>query len=164
MPTLQSRLNTRAADYTENAAHMQAQVDDLKEKIANIKLGGDQKARDRHLSRGKLLPRDRVLELLDPGTPFLELSQLAAMDVYGEDVNAAGIITGVGMVSKKRERKGEDKRPRRVVAPTSVKCLSLTCTLRALGPESSMRSKFHTASEIMVHIMFLFCEIVLLCS
>lgn len=99
MPTLQSRLNTRAADYKENAAHMQAQVDDLKEKIASIKLGGDQKARDRHLSRGKLLPRDRVLELLDPGTPFLELSQLAAMDVYDEDVNAAGIITGVGMVS-----------------------------------------------------------------
>jgi len=95
---LTSKINTRSADFLENAAHMQEQVDDLKEKLAEIKLGGGEKSRERHLSRGKLLPRDRVNALLDPGSPFLELSQLAAFDVYKDNVPSAGIITGIGRV------------------------------------------------------------------
>jgi 3-methylcrotonyl-CoA carboxylase beta subunit len=99
MATIKSKINTRAADFAENAEHMQAQVDDLKSKLDVIRKGGGEKSRERHTSRGKLLPRDRVLALLDEGSPFLELSQLAAYDVYGEDVPAAGIITGIGRVN-----------------------------------------------------------------
>tara|TARA_R110002049_G_scaffold198895_3_gene368939 strand:- start:9871 stop:11415 length:1545 start_codon:yes stop_codon:yes gene_type:complete len=77
---------------------MQAQVADLKATLETIKQGGGERARERHTSRGKLLARDRIAALIDPGSPFLELSQLAAMNVYGEDVHAAGIITGVGRV------------------------------------------------------------------
>ena len=99
MPVIQSKINTRSAEFITNTEHMQTQVDDLRQKLEVIKLGGGEKSRERHLSRGKLLPRDRVAGLLDPGSPFLELSQLAAMDVYGEDVHAAGIITGIGRVS-----------------------------------------------------------------
>ncbi|MCB1689150.1 MAG: methylcrotonoyl-CoA carboxylase [Halioglobus sp.] len=98
MGILKTRINTRSEDFVANAEHMQAQVDDLKAKLQTIRLGGGEKARDRHTSRGKLLARDRIAGLIDPGSPFLELSQLAAMDVYGEDVHAAGIITGVGRV------------------------------------------------------------------
>ena len=99
MSVIQSKINTRSAEFSTNTEHMQMQVDDLQQKLEAIKLGGGEKSRERHLSRGKLLPRDRVEGLLDPGSPFLELSQLAAMDVYGEDVHAAGIITGIGRVS-----------------------------------------------------------------
>ena len=99
MGILKTQVNTRSDDFSANTEHMQAQVDDLKEKLQTIKLGGGEKSRDRHTARGKLLVRDRVAALVDPGSPFLELSQLAAMDVYGEDVHAAGIITGVGRVN-----------------------------------------------------------------
>src|SRR5690606_1822326 len=61
--------------------------------------GGPEKLRQRHIARGKLLPRDRVMRLLDPGTPFLELSQLAAYDMYSGDIHGAGLITGIGRVS-----------------------------------------------------------------
>lgn len=98
MAKIVSKINARSADFQENAAHMQLQVDDLKTKLEEIKLGGGERSRDRHLSRGKLLPRDRVNALLDPGSPFLELSQLAAFDVYKDNVPAAGIITGIGRV------------------------------------------------------------------
>ncbi len=99
MPIIQSNINTRSAEFTENSEHMQVQVDDLRQKLAAIKLGGGEKSRQRHLARGKLLPRDRVAGLLDPGSPFLEISQLAAMDVYGEEVHCAGVIAGIGRVS-----------------------------------------------------------------
>ncbi|MFT7288996.1 MAG: 3-methylcrotonyl-CoA carboxylase beta subunit [Halieaceae bacterium] len=99
MGTLTTRINTRSEEFSANAEHMQAQVDDLASTLQTIEQGGGDKARERHTSRGKLLPRDRVAALLDPGSPFLELSQLAAMDVYGEDVHAAGIITGVGRIN-----------------------------------------------------------------
>ncbi len=99
MGILKTRINTRSEDFSANAAHMQAQVDDLKAKLQTIKQGGGEKACERHTARGKLLVRDRIAALIDPGSPFLELSQLAAMDVYGEDVHAAGIITGVGRVN-----------------------------------------------------------------
>ncbi len=99
MTVLQSKLNTRDAAFEENRAHMQEQVNDLRQKVATIKLGGGEKYAQRHKARGKLLPRERLDTLLDDGSPFLELSQLAAMDVYDDSVPAAGIITGVGRVS-----------------------------------------------------------------
>jgi len=80
-------------------ASMRALVADLRAQVARVVLGGGEVARARHVGRGKLLPRERVLELLDPGSPFLEFSQLAAHGVYAEPVPAAGIITGIGRVA-----------------------------------------------------------------
>jgi 3-methylcrotonyl-CoA carboxylase beta subunit len=103
MPYIESKLNPRSADFQSNADAMQILVDDLKQKIAVIAQGGGAAARARHLARGKLLPRDRIQMLLDPGTPFLEFSQLAAYGMYREkDQDAApsaGIITGIGRVA-----------------------------------------------------------------
>lgn len=104
MTTLDSKLNSRSEDFKANAAAMQRVVDDLKEKVAKIALGGGDEARKKHLARGKLLPRDRVQMLLDAGTPFLEFSQLAAYDMYKEKSGAdaapsAGVITGIGRVA-----------------------------------------------------------------
>jgi len=73
-------------------------VADLREKVAHIQLGGGEAARDRHVSRGKLLVRDRIQRLLDPGSPFLELSQFAAYGVYDDEVPAAGVVTGIGRI------------------------------------------------------------------
>ncbi|MBB4286792.1 carboxyl transferase domain-containing protein [Roseospira goensis] len=98
MTVLKSAINTRSAEFKENAAHMQALVDDLRAKVSGIKLGGGERARAKHLERGKLLPRERVRTLLDVGSPFLEFSQFAAWRVYEDDVPAAGIITGIGTV------------------------------------------------------------------
>src|SRR6187397_425386 len=81
---------------------MDALVDELRDVTARTSLGGSESARERHVSRGKLLPRDRVDALLDPGSPFLELSPLAANGMYGGDAPAAGIITGVGRVAGRR--------------------------------------------------------------
>jgi 3-methylcrotonyl-CoA carboxylase beta subunit len=98
MAKIISKLNTKSSDFIANVEHMQTQVDDLYEKLEVIKQGGGEKSRERHLSRGKLLPRDRVDALLDEGSPFLELSQFAAYNVYKDNVPAAGIITGIGRV------------------------------------------------------------------
>ena len=98
MAKIISKINPRSPEFIENAQAMQIQVDDLKEKLEQVKLGGGERSRQRHLSRGKLLPRDRVNALLDDGSPFLELSQLAAYDVYKDNVPSAGIITGIGRV------------------------------------------------------------------
>ena len=98
MPVLNSEVNPRSAAFRANAEAMQTLVDDLRQRVAAIEQGGGAKARERHLSRGKLLPRARIDLLLDAGAPFLELSQLAALDVYDEEVPAAGIITGIGRV------------------------------------------------------------------
>ena len=100
MNTIKSKLNVRSESFLENSQHMQSQVDDLYTLIENIKLGGGEARQARHQSRGKLLARDRIDALIDPGSPFLELSQLAAHDVYeGENVAAAGVIAGVARVS-----------------------------------------------------------------
>ena len=97
MPVIKSKVNVRAPDFAENAQHMQEQVDDLRSKLETIKQGGGEKSCARHVSRGKLLPRDRVAGLLDPGSPFLELSQMAGYEMYGKDVvNAGGVIAGIG--------------------------------------------------------------------
>ena len=78
---------------------MRTLVSDLRTRVAEIALGGGEKAREKHLSRGKLLPRDRVNKLLDPGTPFLEFSQLAATGIYNDEMPGAGMISGIGRVS-----------------------------------------------------------------
>ncbi|WP_347452241.1 carboxyl transferase domain-containing protein, partial [Escherichia coli] len=75
---------------------MRTALDDLNAKLAQIALGGGEAARAKHTARGKLLPRDRVQQLLDPGTPFLEFSQLAAYGMYDDAAPGAGIITGIG--------------------------------------------------------------------
>jgi len=93
-----SRLDAGSEDSARNAEAMQRQVDDLRRLVAQISQGGGDKARERHTSRGKLLPRERLDALLDPGSPFLELSQLAAYRVYDDDVPCAGLITGIGRV------------------------------------------------------------------
>jgi 3-methylcrotonyl-CoA carboxylase beta subunit len=99
MATLSSQLNVRSAEFQANAAAMQAIVDDLKAKVARVSEGGGEESRKKHTSRGKLLPRERVNQLLDPGTPFLEFSQLAAMGMYEDAAPGAGIITGIGRVA-----------------------------------------------------------------
>jgi 3-methylcrotonyl-CoA carboxylase beta subunit len=103
MPHIDSKLNPRSDDFQRNAAAMQLLVDDLRQKIATIAQGGGEAARARHLARGKLLPRERVQLLLDPGTPFLEFSQLAAYGMYRDNdqdaAPSAGIITGIGRVA-----------------------------------------------------------------
>lgn len=96
---IQSKINVKSAAFAENAEHMALQVNDLQEKIAQIKQGGGEKANKRHTDRGKLLPRERINTLLDPGSPFLEISQLAAWNVYEDYVPAAGVIAGIGRVS-----------------------------------------------------------------
>lgn len=96
MPT---NVDTSSAEFKENAAAMNDLLSHMASLHNTIALGGPQKARDKHTARGKMLVRDRITALLDPGTPFLELSQLAAQEVYpGEDTPAAGIVTGIGTV------------------------------------------------------------------
>ena len=96
---LSSALNARDPAFQSNATAMRALVDDLRGTIQGIEPGGSESSRARHSRRGKLLPRDRIERLLDPGTAFLEFSQLAALHVYDDPVPAAGLITGIGRVS-----------------------------------------------------------------
>ena len=98
MAVLKSNINTRSDGFKEIVAHMEALLEDVKEKVDAVKLGGGKRSQDRHVARGKLLPRDRVRNLLDPGAPFLELSQLACHEMYGGDIPGGGIITGVGRI------------------------------------------------------------------
>uniref|UniRef100_UPI002FD87F4B carboxyl transferase domain-containing protein n=1 Tax=Nocardiopsis endophytica TaxID=3018445 RepID=UPI002FD87F4B len=101
-PVLSSAVDTGGAAFAANAEANRALAAELRERIARAALGGPEKTRIRHVERGKLLPRERVRALLDPGSPFLELSPLAAWGLYGEDGHdapAAGIITGVGRVA-----------------------------------------------------------------
>ncbi|SDG72385.1 carboxyl transferase domain-containing protein [Roseospirillum parvum] len=99
MSALKSTLNPRDDAFRTNAARMDGLIADLRAKVATIKQGGGEKARDRHLARGKMLPRDRIRALLDPGSPFLELSQMAGHELYEDKVPAGGIITGIGRIN-----------------------------------------------------------------
>ncbi|WP_291989294.1 carboxyl transferase domain-containing protein [Candidatus Accumulibacter sp. ACC007] len=105
MPVLQTQLNARSAEFKANGEAMRAVVADLRATVARIALGGPESARQKHLARGKLLPRERVNALIDPGSPFVELSQLAAYGMYGGsaenpfEVPAASLITGIGRVN-----------------------------------------------------------------
>ena len=98
MPRIKSRLDPASPAFRANAEHHRALAEDLKRQVARIAEGGGAEAQKKHAARGKLLPRDRVRALLDPGSPFLELSQLAAFGMYGDDAPAAGLITGIGRV------------------------------------------------------------------
>ena len=101
MAILESKLDIGSDEFRHSAAVLQAAVEDLRTKVAELARGGGEAARQKHLARGKLLPRDRVDRLVDPGTPFLELSQLAAFGMYNDAAPGAGVITGIGRVSGK---------------------------------------------------------------
>ncbi|MDR6713659.1 3-methylcrotonyl-CoA carboxylase beta subunit [Pseudomonas hunanensis] len=98
MAILHTQINPRSAEFAANDAAMLEQVQALRSLLAQVSQGGGAKAQERHTSRGKLLPRERIDRLLDPGSAFLEIGQLAAHEVYGEDVPAAGVIAGIGRV------------------------------------------------------------------
>ncbi|HVM38444.1 MAG TPA: carboxyl transferase domain-containing protein [Sphingomicrobium sp.] len=98
-PRLDTRINRDSDDYRARAAHNRALADRLRADVAQAAKGGPEKHRDRHVARGKLLPRERVERLLDPGSPFLEIGQLAAFDLYDGEVPGAGMIAGIGRVS-----------------------------------------------------------------
>lgn len=95
---LPTTVDTSSPEYQENAAQMGEVIAKLETLTKKVRQGGPPKARDKHIARNKMLPRDRVTALIDPGTSFLELSSLAGEGLYGEDVPAGGIITGVGVV------------------------------------------------------------------
>ncbi|HEV3330464.1 MAG TPA: carboxyl transferase domain-containing protein [Bryobacteraceae bacterium] len=99
MSVLSSSIDTRSDLFRANAAAMKTLVEELRAEVNRVRQGGSESAQEKHLARGKLLPRDRVRTLIDPGSAFLELSQLAAHSMYGENIPAAGIITGVGRVA-----------------------------------------------------------------
>jgi len=99
MPQIASKLDLVGADFAANSQAMRTLVGDLREKTRQVAAGGGETARARHVTRGKLLPRERIERLLDPGSPFLELSPLAALGMYGDEAPCAGIITGIGRVS-----------------------------------------------------------------
>lgn len=100
MAVIKTKINTRSEEFQENSAHLQALVDDLNRVVDEVKLGGGKALQERHKSRGKLLARERIDAVIDVGTPFLELGQIAAHDVYGDDVVAsAGIVAGIGHIA-----------------------------------------------------------------
>ncbi|TBW13155.1 methylcrotonoyl-CoA carboxylase [Azotobacter chroococcum subsp. isscasi] len=98
MAILHTQINTRSPEFAANGAAMREQVDQLHALLGRIREGGGARAQERHTARGKLLPRQRIDRLLDPGSPFLEIGQLAAFEVYDEEVPAAGVIAGIGRV------------------------------------------------------------------
>jgi 3-methylcrotonyl-CoA carboxylase beta subunit len=98
-PILPTAVQPDSGDFRARAAHNRALAEDLRARVATSALGGNEKSRTRHTERGKLLPRDRVERLLDPGSPFLEIGQLAACDMYEGEVPGAGMIAGIGRVS-----------------------------------------------------------------
>ena len=98
MAILNTQINTRSPEYAANRDAMLEQVENLRALLGRVSEGGGEKAQQRHISRGKLLVRDRINALLDPGSAFLEVAPLAAYEVYGEDVAAAGVVAGIGRV------------------------------------------------------------------
>ena len=99
MPVIESQIDPRSPEFAANAARLRELVVELNAHLTRAALGGGDKARAKHTERGKLLPRERVRALLDPGSPFLELSALAASGMYDDAAPAAGIITGIGRVN-----------------------------------------------------------------
>jgi 3-methylcrotonyl-CoA carboxylase beta subunit len=102
MDTLQSKINTSDAGFAENKAHMQGLVAELKERAGRVKQGGGEAAVAKHTGRGKLFVRDRIDRLIDPDSPFLELSTLAAWEMYDGDAPGAGVVTGIGRVANRQ--------------------------------------------------------------
>ena len=101
MPKLTSSVDTQSEAFARNAAFNQALVGELRRRVAETALGGPVAARERHTSRGKLLPRSRVERLLDIGSPFLEIGSLAARGVYDGEAPGAGLIAGIGRVAER---------------------------------------------------------------
>ena len=99
MAQLKTTIDAGNVTFKANKAAMESLVSDLKEKLMAVEQGGGSKSCERHVGRGKLLPRDRINHLLDAGSPFLELSALAAHDVYEDHIPSAGIITGIGRIA-----------------------------------------------------------------
>src|SRR5437899_1165643 len=98
MPAIQSQIDPRSPEFQANAEQLTALVKALRAEMSRVALGGGDKARAKHTERGKLLPRERIRALLDPGSPFLELSPLAAHGMYENQAPCAGVITGIGSV------------------------------------------------------------------
>jgi len=98
MSRIKSLVDINADEYARFADHNRALAADLRARVARTALGGPERVRERHVARGKLLPRERVMRLLDPGSPFLEIGQLAAGGLYGDEVPGAGLIAGIGRV------------------------------------------------------------------
>jgi 3-methylcrotonyl-CoA carboxylase beta subunit len=99
MNVLASGVDTRSEDFAKNSAEMSRLVGDLRGRLAGARSGGGEKAVEKHTARGKMFVRDRINTLLDPGSPFLELSPLAGWQLYdGEQVPAGGVVTGIGRV------------------------------------------------------------------
>ncbi|RIK43944.1 MAG: methylcrotonoyl-CoA carboxylase [Chloroflexi bacterium] len=99
MDIIESRIDPQSAEFQANAEHHRALAATLRERLATVRQGGGAEARARHVERGKLLVRDRIDRLLDAGSPFLELSPLAAWELYGNEAPGAGIVTGIGRVA-----------------------------------------------------------------
>ena len=99
MPRLQTNVNRQDTDFQQRHAHHSALAADLRERLAKTAQGGSQRARDKHVGRGKLLPTERVRLLLDPGSPFLDIAPLAAHGLYNDDAPGAGVIAGIGRIS-----------------------------------------------------------------
>ena len=98
MPVIQSQISIASDQFRDNAARMAELVADMRAKADAVQRGGSEEARKRHVSRGKLLPRERLAALLDTGSPFLEIGQFAAFDMYGGDIASAGLIAGIGRI------------------------------------------------------------------
>src|SRR5213083_2529211 len=99
MRKLPSAVDTKSDTFAANVKVNRALVEELRERTGKAALGGPEDSRKRHAGRGKLLPRDRVMRLLDPGSPFLEVGQLTAFGLYDDEAPGAGLITGIGRVS-----------------------------------------------------------------
>ena len=99
MAVIRTKINSQSEEYKTNHANMTSLVEEMEVAFAQLAKGGSESSRQRHVSRGKLLPRDRVDHLLDPGSPFLELSQFAAFGMYDDESPCASIVTGIGRVS-----------------------------------------------------------------
>ena len=98
MPRIESQLNRKDPEFGRRAEHHRALADDLRERLAQTALGGPERSREKHVARGKLLPRERVRTLLDPGSPFLEISPMAAHGLYDDAAPAAGVVAGIGRI------------------------------------------------------------------
>ncbi|HEY4193397.1 MAG TPA: carboxyl transferase domain-containing protein, partial [Mesorhizobium sp.] len=98
MPVIQSQISPASDSFRDNAMHMRELVGDIADKAATVQRGGSEEARARHIGRGKLLPRERLAQLLDAGSPFLEVGQFAAWGLYGDEISSAGMIAGVGRI------------------------------------------------------------------
>ncbi len=98
MPRIESQVNRKDPDFVDRAEHHRALAADLRERLDRTALGGPERSRDKHVARGKLLPRERVRTLLDPGSPFLEVSPMAANGLYDDAAPAAGVVAGIGRI------------------------------------------------------------------